>query len=916
MFGFPATSDLSCMASSLEGCVSLFASSAGYHLTVVCISSRLPRFVVGLCFVSDWIWKVNLITPTSQGHTFEWVSPFSYHILHSLLANPCLVHRPAGNGLLGLKTGSSRHASCHLRIWGILWYPVDDRLLLHDDNEKLQEIFHFTQNWDDLHQFNTHPKTCAFGTNLEIHNIKWNDGEVVARCNENIVYLGIPLPFLNLKRSELFAPMISKLCVALNKVAKARIPFHQASTVIILKVAPSLAYAAMVARPTKQQVTQLRGPIYMACADRHFATHDAQALLLHKTHLHDPDAIMIYASLCGWRRALRMTQIQQWVRQHWATASRRKAVGKGPLNLLYNDLQYLQCTLNLDHLSIVKNSTNEAISLLEPNKKKFQHFVRERIREVFAARLQSKHARWDGISKIDLSKTTQLFRSMHPQAYGRTALMRMLTNSHATPYRLFKQNIVPTPACPYCSCESADILHIAYQCPRMQYVRDTWDEVTHTWAAWPACAQHCLVACTDMPQHVLHKWHIIQNDVAKLLEVWMDFRRNASLVQSVTAESHSIDISQANAQQDRDGTVSHAVVERHAVLVQRNTTFPTKTELIDLEWSPPTSTWAFHKWGASAKDYAALFSFWIKWTTQPFEGAVPCSNWTLVFYIFVQMGGHLAPFVRRCPNLGTVIWKFRNLSLALLKNAWPENPPYDAYGFGCSSEKHWCMRMPPAKEFPGAFFLAMPWDVREVCTKLVQKQTQISIRRNLQYKHHLLEVSEFLQQFQPDNPPLILLETINPRWIKRTRRKRALLRWEDTALSYQEQQCVRSVAARPLQFWADLPAADIKARVSPSKSTRRQFNCLQKFFLSIKVALEKHLSQNSQDSLPHLPLPIWDDELPVCRFCGIMLNFVQAPDKIHRRCIHAQLLPCELLRQNLQNCQEVLHQLAAIIARL
>ena len=142
--------------------------------------------------------------------------------------------------------------------------------------------------------------------------------------------------------------------------------------------------------------------------------------------------------------------------------------------------------------------------------------------------------------------------------------------------------------------------------------------------------------------------------------------------------------------------------------------------------------------GLVPKIYAALFSFWIKWTTQPFEGAVPCSNWTLVFYIFVQILGHLAPFVRRCPNLGTVIWKFRNLSLALLKNAWPENPPYDAYGFGCSSEKHWCMRMPPAKEFPGAFFLAMAWDVREVCTKLVQKQTQISIRRNLQYKHHLL----------------------------------------------------------------------------------------------------------------------------------------------------------------------------------
>ena len=168
---------------------------------------------------------------------------------------------------------------------------VDDRLLLHDCPDKLQEVFNFTQNWDREHSFNTLPKTHAFGTNPTQQNVTWLNRE-----DGNLIYLGVPLPFLNVKREEFYAPVIAKLCAALNKVARARIPFHQAATVVATKVAPSLAYAAMIIRPTRKQLSALRDHIYEACADRHFATHDAQALFLHKTHLHDPEAAMIYAS--------------------------------------------------------------------------------------------------------------------------------------------------------------------------------------------------------------------------------------------------------------------------------------------------------------------------------------------------------------------------------------------------------------------------------------------------------------------------------------------------------------------------------------------------------------------------------------------------------------------------------------------
>ena len=157
---------------------------------------------------------------------------------------------------------------------------VDDRLLLHDCHHKLQEVFDFTQNWDREHCFNTMPKTHAFGTNPVHQNITWLDGVTVKREEGNLIYLGVPLPFLSVNREKFYAPIIDKLCAALNKVARARIPFHQAATVVTAKVAPSLAYAAMIVRPTCKQLSVLRNHIYKACADRHFATHDAQALFL------------------------------------------------------------------------------------------------------------------------------------------------------------------------------------------------------------------------------------------------------------------------------------------------------------------------------------------------------------------------------------------------------------------------------------------------------------------------------------------------------------------------------------------------------------------------------------------------------------------------------------------------------------
>ena len=154
--------------------------------------------------------------------------------------------------------------------------------------------------------------------------------------------------------------------------------------------------------------------------------------------------------------------------------------------------------------------------------------------------------------------------------------MRLLSNAHATPHRLHKQNIVPTPACTFCGCEDADVLHNACHCPRFQLKRAEWSDITHTWPFWPACSQHCLIATTTFPMHTRKNWSTVQQDIARLLETWMAFRRNGVLVQNITCESHALEIPR-----DEGARASQ----------------PEASNWIDLEWKPPNSSWALSQMG-------------------------------------------------------------------------------------------------------------------------------------------------------------------------------------------------------------------------------------------------------------------------------------------------------------------------------
>ena len=75
----------------------------------------------------------------------------------------------------------------------------------------------------------------------------------------------------------------------------------------------------------------------------------------------------------------------------------------------------------------------------------------------------------------------------------------------------------------------------------------------------------------------------------------------------------------------------------------------------------------------------------------------------------------------------------------MLQEAWPENSDFDSFNFDKDDEIHWCPRMPPARPFPEGLSAAFSWDLRGTCVQFLELQAQIAIRKNMQYKHHLLD---------------------------------------------------------------------------------------------------------------------------------------------------------------------------------
>ena len=259
---------------------------------------------------------------------------------------------------------------------------VVDRVMLSSSNQKLQEAFNATQFWDDALDLRTQARTVVLGTNLESDNLWWLDAYEVQRQHQ-IEYLGVLLPLKNTSASAFYAPILHKCCIILNKIPRSHITHDNAITIIALKIMPAICYPCSVVRPTRAQIDNLRSTKFEASALRKCQTQAAHSVFFEQTHHFDAESFMVYHNIRFWRQVfiqapLLAQQLKDMIEQ--STSSKHDLLG--PMTIFQRDMDWLNCRFAPD-VDAISNASNECILLTEPDKKKFEHFIREQNASIF-----------------------------------------------------------------------------------------------------------------------------------------------------------------------------------------------------------------------------------------------------------------------------------------------------------------------------------------------------------------------------------------------------------------------------------------------------------------------------------------------------------------------------------------------------
>ena len=198
----------------------------------------------------------------------------------------------------------------------------------------------------------------------------------------------------------MYKPILQKCYVVLNKLARSHITHDNAISIVARKIVPAICYPCSVVRPTKAQMDNLRSKIFEATAFRKCQTQAAHSVFCERTHHFDPDSAMVYHNMRFWR--------QVFVQAPWLARQLKDLLNQsippkqdflGPLTLFQKDIAWLDCRFIPDSDALC-NEDNDCILFTEPDKRKFEHFIREQIRKHFYKYLEQKHSKWQGVAML------------------------------------------------------------------------------------------------------------------------------------------------------------------------------------------------------------------------------------------------------------------------------------------------------------------------------------------------------------------------------------------------------------------------------------------------------------------------------------------------------------------------------------
>ena len=783
---------------------------------------------------------------------------------------------------------------------------VDDRLMLSNDNSKLQEAFHATQFWDGTHEFQTQAKTVAFGTNPECENLWWLEAYEIKR-QKQIEYLGVLLPLKGSSTSEFYKPILQKCYVVLNKLARSHITHDNAISIVARKIVPAICYPCSVARPTKAQMDNLRSKIFEATAFRKCQTQAAHSVFCERTHHFDPESAMVYHNMRFWR--------QVFVQAPWFAQQLKDLLDQsippkqdllGPLTLFQKDIAWLNCRFVPDSDALCSED-NDCILFTEPDKRKFEHFIREQIRKHFYKHLEQKHPKWQGVANADLHATTKLLRGLEPSSPFRNPIIRLLSDAHATSHRLCHMRIKATPHCQYCLNDDGTIQHVLWDCPRFAELRKEWPLELNNRHNWPPCAKNAMICTTFMPEKLRTDWHKLQLSVAQLLWQWMEMNREPDLYQQFAPE------------QQPPGQVSNNTIAR-TCQQKRDLGF---INALPLKWNPPVTRTEWNKWGSTPQDFALVFSFWTKWTQTQHSEAIKIFTWTQVLALFVRHGGAIADFLQQCQFAGMAAYKLRVLSSFVFQTQH-QNSDLNSLDFSNQNQAKWLESFPNETAFPDGLFFIPQWNLTQANTKLQALRVEARLTDHVNAQIVRIPTASFCESVGQDRK-LLMSTPLSEKWqIPRFRNKNLPFPWIQQVLQKQQDvatNCLTTqatcVTQLPLEKWKSLSSLEIRNALPSKPGPLKRFKAARNRTAKFKDVLERY-QQNQileNDLRTHVLEPVWTS-FESCASCGKLLSFSTEPRNLTRRCPRPRDFDVQLLNTWSAQYDSMLSCLDAIVDKL
>ena len=790
----------------------------------------------------------------------------------------------AAASLLGLWTAQLPREPTLARVF------VDDRLLLSSDQAHLLECFHTTEFWDEQHGFLTHFKTVAFGNNHPNQNLCWTRGYEVKR-QKHIAYLGVPLPCKGLPRFKFFEPILDKCHAVLERLIRAKVSHYVAREVVARKVLPAVTYATTVARPTRDQIDRLRTKIYAAAAFRHCQTQDAHALLIEKTHQFDPEFAIIYTNLLFWRRLYcNQPQLVQAVQRFFDECMPLNKALYGPVTLLQHDLTFLDCQF-FPQEGVITHFSGLTCSLLEPSKQKFGHFCRELIRIKLTHRLHQKHPKWQGILQLEIKPTTALLRSLPVDSPVRNALIRLLTDAHATPYRAYKMNLQPTGHCPYCLHEVGDLQHILWHCVRFQPMREAWPDAMRERRNWPPCAINALICTSGLSASDIAHWGQFQSCAAQLLNFWMCICRHQLQEERFPAQP--------------DGQAPAPIGNASFTTPYTSQFAPIgHAGLLDLRWDRPLTRSKMHSWGGNAHDFNLLFSFWAKWTSEPSPRATPVKCWLQALILFISVGGFSAHFLLQCEYIGIALFKFKKLTKNLLLQCAVQDIQVQGLLQVHGPQCKWIANCPLDTCFPDTVFFAPKWNIGPSVDRISLLQAKLTLQYGLNNQVIRIPPVQFIEAIECGTN-ILETEDISVKWvINRQSGKAAVPTWVQQVLDLRSQPAgdplspangLYCISQIPLETWVTMSPNQVRRSI---KQACKRFLAAQKRNFALFTCFNKFVQSASDSSAvrTHVIEPSWTCDF-ACFSCGKSVPYSKTPEALlfqcHRPYSFNETLKCE-----------------------